>query len=126
MVIAYAKTQPIEMTGNASVLRLPDIVQSVREAQNIQWLVMTERIAGHFVLFIIGVAGYLFAVMRRPQLLVFLPFLLLGMASVKLGNRFAMYGVTLGVGFGFGMAELMRMFKQSQGDAGLRNLLFVV
>lgn len=123
MVIAYAKTQPVEMTGNASVLRLPDIVQSVREAQNLQWLVMTERIAGHFVLFIFGVAGYFFAVMRRPQLLVFLPFLVLGMASVKLGNRFAMYGgVTLGVGFGFGMAELMRMFKQSQGRRWIAQL----
>ncbi|MBU4524545.1 MAG: hypothetical protein KUA37_13510 [Desulfomicrobium sp.] len=123
MVIAYAKTQPIEMASNASSLQLPDIVQSVREAQNLQWLVMTERIAGHVALFVFGVVGYGFAVIRRPQLLVFLPFLVLGMASVTLGNRFAMYGgVTLGVGFGFGVAELMRLLGQSQGRRWIAQL----
>ncbi len=124
MIIAYSKTQPVEWASNASAFKLPDIVQSVREAQNLQWLAMTERIAGHVALFVFGVAGYAFAVIRRPQLLVFLPFLVLGMASVKLGNRFAMYGgVALGVGFGFGLAELMRMLRQSQGRRWIAQLV---
>jgi dolichyl-diphosphooligosaccharide--protein glycosyltransferase len=123
MIMVYAKTQPVELASNASALQLPDIVQSVREAQNLQWLEMTERIAGHVALFVIGVTGYIFAVIRRPQLLVFLPFLVLGMASVKLGNRFAMYGgVTLGVGFGFGVAELLRLLGQSQGRRWIAQL----
>jgi dolichyl-diphosphooligosaccharide--protein glycosyltransferase len=116
MIAVYAKTQPAEFSSNSSGLQLPDIVQSVREAQNLQWLEMTQRIAGHVLLFAIGVTGYIFAVVRRPQLLVFLPFLVLGIASVKLGNRFAMYGgIAIGVGFGFGVSELMRRFEQSQG-----------
>lgn len=123
MILVYAKVQPVELASNASSLKLPDIVQSVREAQNLQWLDMTSRIAGHPVLFALGLAGYAFAVLRRPQLLVFLPFLALGVASVKLGNRFAMYGgVALGVGFGFGMAELMRLLGQSQGRRWIAQL----
>jgi dolichyl-diphosphooligosaccharide--protein glycosyltransferase len=123
MIFVYAKVQPVELASNASSLKLPDIVQSVREAQNLQWLDMTSRIAGHPALFALGLAGYAFAVFRRPQLLVFLPFLALGVASVKLGNRFAMYGgVALGAGFGFGMAELMRLLGQSQGRRWIAQL----
>lgn len=123
MLMVYAKLQPVELVSNASSLQLPDVVQSVREAQNIEWLVAMQRIAGHPVLFGIGLLGYVFALVRRPQLLVFLPFLVLGMASVKLGNRFAMYGgVTLGVGFGFGVAELMRLLGQSQGRRWIAQL----
>lgn len=122
-ILIYAKVQPVELASNASSLKLPDIVQSVREAQNLQWMDMTSRIAGHPALFVLGLAGYAFAVFRRPQFLVFLPFLVMGMASVKLGNRFAMYGgVALGIGFAFGMAELMRLLGQSQGRRWIAQL----
>ena len=123
-VAVYAKMHPAEIATNASTLPLPAIAQSVREAQNLPWGQVADRMAGNWILFIIGLAGYTFAVFRRPQLLLFLPFLGLGLASVKLGNRFAMYGgVALGVGFGFGLAELMRLLSQSQGRRWIAQLL---
>ena len=123
MIMTYAKLQPIDLVNNASALKLPDIVQSVREAQNLEWGQMAERIAGHWFLLVLGLLGYFLAVFRRPSLLVFLPFLVLGVSSVKLGNRFSMYGgVALGVGFGFGLAELMRMLGQSQGRRWIAQL----
>jgi dolichyl-diphosphooligosaccharide--protein glycosyltransferase len=116
MVLAYSKHSDVDLVSNASSLKLPPIIQSVREAQNIQWNQVMERIAGSAIIFILGVISFIFAVVRRPQLLIFLPFLVLGLASVKLGNRFAMYGgVALGAGLGFGLAELMRILRQSQG-----------
>ena len=116
MVLDYSKISDIELVSNASSLKLPPIVQSVREAQNLQWGQVMDRIAGSSIIFILGLISYIFAVVRRPPLLIFFPFLILGLASVKLGNRFAMYGgVALGAGLGFGLAELMRILKQSQG-----------
>jgi dolichyl-diphosphooligosaccharide--protein glycosyltransferase len=57
-------------------------------------------------------------------LLVFLPYLALGVASVKLGNRFAMYGtVGIGMGLGLGLSELMHMLKQSQGRRWIAQLV---
>lgn len=116
MISTYAKTHAVDIGSNASSLQLPAITQSVREAQNLNWGQVAGRMAGNWPIFLIGLAGYIFAVTRRPQLLLFVPFLALGLASVKLGNRFAMYGgVALGVGLGFGLAELMRLFGQNQG-----------
>ncbi|NLW81196.1 MAG: hypothetical protein GXY42_05925 [Desulfovibrionales bacterium] len=124
MVMNYAKIHPADIAYNASSLQLPAIAQSVREAQNLPWEQVAERIAGSTALFLIGLAGYGFAVVRRPQLLLFLPFLALGLASVKLGNRFSMFGgVALGAGFGFGLAELMRLLGQGQGRRWIAQLL---
>jgi undecaprenyl-diphosphooligosaccharide---protein glycotransferase len=124
-IATYAKLHPAEIATNASTLPLPGITQSVREAQNLPWGQVADRMAGNWILFIIGLAGYGLAVFRRPQLLLFLPFLVLGLASVKLGNRFSMFGgVALGAGFGFGLAELMRLLGQNQGRRWIAQLLF--
>ncbi|WP_156902618.1 STT3 domain-containing protein [Desulfomicrobium escambiense] len=123
-VATYSKLDSVEIGSNASTLQLPAIAQSVREAQNLPWGQVADRMAGNWVLFVIGLAGYVFAVFRRPQLLLFLPFLGLGLASVKLGNRFSMFGgVALGVGFGFGLAEMMRLLGQNQGRRWIAQLL---
>jgi len=123
MVLAYSKLSDVELVSNASSLKLPPIIQSVREAQNLQWTQVMDRVAGSAIIFILGVISFIFAVVRRPQLLIFLPFLILGLASVKLGNRFAMYGgVALGAGLGFGLAELMRILGQSQGRRWIAQL----
>ncbi len=124
-VAIYSKLDSVEIGSNASTLQLPAIAQSVREAQNLPWGQMADRMAGNWILFVIGLAGYVFAVFRRPQLLLFLPFLGLGLASVKLGNRFSMFGgVALGVGFGFGLAELMRLLGQIPNPLGYSRLIF--
>lgn len=112
----YTKVGTPDMVSNATGLKLPDIAQSVREAQNLEWGMIGPRMGGNWVVFVLGLLGFGLAGWRKPALLVFLPFLALGVASVKLGNRFAMYGtVGVGVGLGLGLSEFMHMLKQSQG-----------
>lgn len=125
-VSGYAKSVT-EVGNKTAELQLPGITQSVREAQNLAWGEMATRVAGYSWLFPLGAALYAFAVYRRPQLILLLPFLGLSMASVKLGNRFAMFGgVALGAGFGFGLAELMRLLKQPQGRRWIAQLALCV
>lgn len=110
----YAKSGTSDLVNNATGLRLPDIAQSIREAQNLEWGQLGLRMGGNWYIFVLGMAGFVFACVRRVELVLFLPFLLFGLASVKLGNRFAMYGtVGIGVGLGFGLSELLILLGQS-------------
>ncbi|ACU91339.1 STT3 domain-containing protein [Desulfomicrobium baculatum] len=120
----YTKVGTPDMISNATGLKLPDIAQSVREAQNLDWSQIGPRLGGNWVIFILGMLGFGFVTWRRPALLVFLPFLALGLASVKFGNRFAMYGtVGVGVGLGLGLSEFLKMFGQSQGRRWIAQLV---
>lgn len=116
-VFFYAKSgAPGFGNSTAAGIKLPDIAQSVREAQNLDWSLIGARMGGNWLVFFFGMLGFSFVCWRRPALLVFLPFLGLGLASVKLGNRFAMYGtVGIGMGLGLGVSELMHVLGQSQG-----------
>lgn len=119
----YTKVGTPDMVVNATGMRLPDIAQSVREAQNLDWTLVGPRLGGNWIVFGLGMIGFGFVVWRKPALIVFLPFLVLGLASVKFGNRFAMYGtVGIGMGLGLGISELMVMLKQSQGRRWIAQL----
>lgn len=119
----YAKTSAPDLVNATTSIRLPEIAQSVREAQNLDWSLLGPRMGGSWVVFVLGLFGFGFAAWRRPVLLLFLPYLALGIASVKLGNRFAMYGTTaIGMGLGFGVSELMVVLKQSQGRRWIAQL----
>ncbi|NLY41977.1 MAG: hypothetical protein GX055_10195, partial [Desulfovibrionales bacterium] len=119
----YTKMGTPDMVNNATGLKLPDIAQSVREAQNLDWSLLGPRLGGNWVVFILGMLGFGLIAWRKPAVLVFLPFLALGLASVKFGNRFTMYGtVGVGVGLGLGLSELMVMFRQSQGRRWIAQL----
>ncbi|MDO9582817.1 MAG: STT3 domain-containing protein [Desulfomicrobium sp.] len=119
----YAKTSAPDLVNATTAIRLPEIAQSVREAQNLDWGLLGPRMGGNWVVFVLGLFGFGFAAWRRPVLLLFLPYLALGIASVKLGNRFAMYGtVAIGMGLGFGVSELMVVLKQSQGRRWIAQL----
>lgn len=120
----YTKIGTPDMVVNATGLKLPDIAQSVREAQNLDLSLVGPRLGGNWVIFILGVLGFGFVTWRRPALLVFLPFLALGLASVKFGNRFAMYGtVGVGMGLGLGLSEFLKMLCQSQGRRWIAQLV---
>ena len=122
-IYLYTKVGTPDMVSNATGLKLPDIAQSVREAQNLEWGLLGPRMGGNWVVFVLGVFGFGLVGWRKPALLVFLPFLIIGLASVQLGNRFAMYGtVGIGVGLGLGLSEIMHMLKQSQGRRWIAQL----
>lgn len=120
----YAKVTAPDLNNATAVIRLPEIAQSVREAQSLDWTLLGPRLGGNWVVFILGMMGFGFVCWRRPVLLMFLPFLALGFASVKLGNRFAMYGtVGIGMGLGLGLSELMSLLRQSQGRRWIAQLI---
>ncbi len=119
----YAKTSAPDLTNATAAVKLPEIAQSVREAQSLEWAFLGPRLGGNWIVFFLGMAGFGFVCWRRPALLMFLPFLALGFASVKLGNRFSMYGtVGIGMGLGLGLSELMFLLKQSQGRRWIAQL----
>jgi len=110
--LKYTKVFPSEMLNSTS-LHLPTVVQSVREAQNVNWTQLISRISGNWILFAGGLAGLVYLAWKRPLMLIFLPLLGLAIASVKLGNRFTMYGgVVIGLGLGFGLNSFLLYFKQ--------------
>jgi dolichyl-diphosphooligosaccharide--protein glycosyltransferase len=101
-------------SGETSNLSLPGVIQSVREAARVNITGVVETMAGRWSIFIAGLAGFLFVLLRWPLMIVFLPLLLLGLASIKMGIRFTMYGgAALGIGLGFGVSEFMYMMRQS-------------
>jgi len=106
-------------------LTLPTFLQSVREAQPVKWNQIGRYIAGYNWIFLPGLAGYMYLTWKRPLFLIFLPFLMAGLAGVKLGERFAMYGgvvVALGVGFGAALL-LQKMGIRKTLRAGFLGLL---
>lgn len=119
----YAKTSSPLLVNATEAIRLPEIAQSVREAQALEWGLLGPRMGGNWFVFSMGLIGFCVAAWRRPMLLLFLPYLILGIASVKLGNRFSMYGtVAIGMGIGFGLSELLHLLKQSQGRRWIAQL----
>lgn len=110
-VLSYAK---IDLTRETdSLLKLPTVKQSIREAQNINWSQISVRLAGHWSIFILALAGYVWLAIKRPLALIFLPLLGLSMLSFKLGNRFAMYGgPVLGLGLGYAVSRVMQLISK--------------
>jgi dolichyl-diphosphooligosaccharide--protein glycosyltransferase len=105
-LLIYAKVS--SPPGKDVGLELPAIAQSIREAQNVNWTAMAERMAGHWGIFALALLGYLYLIWRRPLFLILLPLLALGVLSVKLGNRFSMFGgVAAGIGIAFGINRAM-------------------
>lgn len=104
----WAKTTKVETETREAALSLPSITQSIREAQDIDWNQVALRCAGGWFAFVSGLLGLGYLLWKRPLALIFLPFFVLGLASVKLGNRFTMYaGLGWGVGLGFGLSLVL-------------------
>ena len=111
-VLEYAKVKTSIVNSTSMVL--PSVTQSIREAQNIDWFQVISKVGGNSYYFWAGVIGFAYAALKRPFILVFLPLLGLSLASVKLGNRFTMYGcVVIGLGLGSGLNQVLIRFRQS-------------
>jgi len=90
-------------------LHVPPTILTVSEAILVNLNYTIRLLAGNWVLFALGLTGYFYLVRERPRLLIFLPLLILGMASIKFGVRFSMYGAcVIGLGLGCGLALMMR------------------
>jgi dolichyl-diphosphooligosaccharide--protein glycosyltransferase len=112
ILLRWSKVSPSEMLNSTS-LTLPSVIQSVREAQDINWTQLIVRVSGNWLLFAGGMVGLVYFAWKRPLMLIFLPLLGLAIASVKLGNRFTMYGgAVIGLGLGFGLNAMLFYFRQ--------------
>ena len=106
-VLRYAKIFTVEVSDKSS-LNLPQVLQSIREAQNINWTGIIHRIAGHWAVFAAGLLGLGYLLYTYPLALVFVPLLGMSLFSFTLGNRFSMYGgAVIGIGLGFGLSLLL-------------------
>lgn len=101
--------------SDVASLSLPSVLPSIREAQNIPFADVLRFLAGHPALFPVFLAGYVWLVVKRPVALVFLPLLLLGLTSLKLGARFSMFAApAMGAGL-IGLGLLAERFIPRRG-----------
>ncbi len=116
-ILSYSKIFSFAINDEKKYnLLLPSVVQSIREAQNISITQAVYRMASNYITFILGLIGFIYLVIKRPSSLVFILFLLLGISSTSLGNRFAMYGgVAIGIGLGFGLGLFFKNFVPNLG-----------
>lgn len=90
--------------GNGSPPLYPGITQSIREAKNVSdLLAFFSAVAPAAWMGVAGLGGLAALLLARPAFVLLLPMAILGLASLKLGARFAMFGgpiFALGLGIG--------------------------
>lgn len=112
LFMTYLSPFEAEGIGTASQagVSLPSSVGSVREASKTGAAELGMLVAGHNAMLVFGGVGFLYALVRRPLLILFVPLAGLAVASIWLGTRFTMYGgVVFGLGAGLLVAELLRI-----------------
>ncbi len=97
------------MIDSAGTAALPLVIDTVPEAWPVSLAGAVFFLVGNWPLFIAGIAGLTIVLWKHPCALVLLPLLALGLASVKLGIRFTIYGgAILGIGLACGTALCLR------------------
>lgn len=96
----------------AEGLKFYGVVQTVQEANPIDFITMSNRISGSIPGFLISILGYIFLVKRHKAFIIALPFFAIGIFSLIGGLRFTVYATpvaALGAGFlFFYIADLIR------------------
>lgn len=73
------------------ILVFPEVAASVRETQTVNLISTLEGSSFHPLLGALGVIGILYLSWKRPVTIFLVPMLLLGLASARIGIRFAMF-----------------------------------
>jgi len=98
----YVFKNTIELSSNVLPLHFFSVMQTVREAGQIDFITFAERISGHTITFILSLVGYGLMVKKYPAMLLGLPLLGLGFLALWGGLRFTIYAVpvcALGVAY---------------------------
>lgn len=91
-----------ESVSDDAGLHFYNVAQTVREAGNIPFGVFAERISGHPITFVLGVLGYILAIIAYRPLLITLPLVGLGFIAMNAGLRFTIYAVApMAIGFAY-------------------------
>lgn len=100
----YVFKDVIETTKDPLGLQFFSVMQTIREAGQIDFVTFAERISGHTMTFICSLAGYALMVRKYPVMLLGLPLLGLGFLALFGGLRFTIYAVPI---CAFGVAYLL-------------------
>ncbi|MCD8543535.1 MAG: peptide transporter [Sulfurospirillum cavolei] len=100
----YVFKDTIEMTRDVLPLHFFSVIQTVREAGQIDFTTFAERISGHTITLILSLIGYALMVKKYPVMLLGLPLLGLGFLALWGGLRFTIYAVPV---CALGMAYLL-------------------
>ena len=98
----YVFKNAMEITQDTLPLHFFSVIQTVREAGQIDFVTFAERISGHTITFILSLIGYALMVKKYPAMLLGLPLLGLGFLALWGGLRFTIYAVpvcALGVSY---------------------------
>jgi len=100
----YIFKDAIELNTDVLPLHFFSVMQTVREAGQIDFVTFAERISGHTITFILSLVGYVLMVKKYPAMLLGLPLLGLGFLALWGGLRFTIYAVPV---CALGMAYLL-------------------
>lgn len=89
----YIFKDAIAISQDTLPLHFFSVMQTVREAGQIDFITFAERISGHIVTFIFSLIGYILMVRKYPVMLLGLPLLGLGFLALWGGLRFTIYAV---------------------------------
>ncbi len=107
--------------------QLSGVEASIAETGRQGFASLAERTASHWLLLLGGLAGLVAVLRRWPELVTFVPMLLLALAGFWLGPRFAMYaGPPLGLGLGLGLALLLARFRAPPRTAGVVQIVLAL
>ena len=89
----YVFKDAIAISQDTLPLHFFSVMQTVREAGQIDFITFAERISGHILTFIFSLVGYVLMVKKYPVILLGLPLLGLGFLALWGGLRFTIYAV---------------------------------
>lgn len=101
---------------NASVV-VRGVTDTILELKPLDFNGAVTRIIGDYTAFTLGSIGILLLFYKRPQTIILLPFILLGLASMKLGIRFSMFASPIfSIGVFYFVYFITRFAKQLFDD----------
>ena len=90
---AYLKhSGDVRSTGEGMSLVYPSVAQSIIEVQDLSFAALFPYFHPWMEAAVVGLAGFVLVLFRRPGALLLLPLAALGLLSTKLGGRMVMFG----------------------------------
>ncbi len=113
---------PTEIAAPVSTLSFPDTYTTITELARVDILATLQFMTSNTIIGVIGFFGFIvFMILRPSKGLVFLPFFMLGILSVFVGRRFAIYAapfVWFGAAFAFvSLSRVAAVYLNKKGMA---------
>jgi len=120
---AYVFKDAIIVGKEGLSLHFYSVMQTVREAGQIPFETIANRISGHTITFLISIVGYLYLAYRHKIMLLALPLIGLGFLASIGGLRFTIYAVPI---LAFGVAFLITELSSKMPTTKLKYLSMIM